>query len=299
MTLCDTPKHPNTRSYNRSLGARLSLARRILAIHASQPATALWRVFEVEAVLEQLQGEGRGLDLGCGDGTLGTILFQGVPGIQWTGLDIDPEDAALAEPMYARVYVASAAAIPEPDGAFDLVFSNSALEHMPEMDAVLTEVHRVLRPGGRLAFTVPEAAFRDQLFWPRLLRTFGLTRMADEYVRSLDIRVAHVNYLSPQEWQDRLARCGFHTDVQVSYLSRRAIGGWETLSNLTGGLAYLLFRGRKTPRQIQRSTGLVTTKSSFLGTLAYVALLPVLILIGMEQHPRNCGALYIEATKRG
>src|SRR3546814_7320114 len=67
----------------------------------------------------------------CGDGTLSTILLSRTPDIRWTGLDVDREDAGLAGVggLYERVHIASAAAIPEPDGAFDVVFSNSALEH--------------------------------------------------------------------------------------------------------------------------------------------------------------------------
>jgi SAM-dependent methyltransferase len=290
-------KSCGTHPYKRSLGARLALARRILASHCIQPATALWRVFEVEVVWERLRAHGRGLDLGCGDGTLATVLFQGVPDVRWTGLDIDPQDTALARHIHACVHLASAAAIPEPDGAFDLVFSNSALEHMEGLDPVLEEVRRVLHPGGRFVFTVPEASFRDQLLWPRLLRRIGMGTAARQYVRHLDARVAHVNYLSPAEWRDRLACHGFRTDIQESYLSRRVIGWWETLSNLTGGLAYRFARRRMTPRQIQRAAGLLESQPPWLGTIAFIALLPVLLITAAEPRPRCYGALYIEATK--
>ncbi len=225
------------------------------------------------------------------------MLLEEVPGVRWTGLDISPEDTTLAHPTYEQVHTASAAAIPEPDNAFDLVFSNSALEHMDGLDAVLHEVRRVLKPGGRFVFTVPEASFRDQLLWPRLLRRCGMGPLAERYVRHLDTRLAHVNYLSPAEWKERLARHGLRTEAQVAYLSRRAIGWWETLSNLTGGVAYLLARGRMTPRQIQRAAGILDSKRSWIGTLAYLAMLPVLVLTAMEAQPRNAGALYVEATK--
>ena len=83
----------------------------------------------------------------------------------------------------------------------------------------------------------------------------------------------------------------------MAYLSRRVIGWWETLSNMTGGAAYLLVRGRRSPRQIQRSAGLLTTKAQRFGTLSFAALLPVLLITAMENQPRSSGALYIEATK--
>jgi SAM-dependent methyltransferase len=42
-----------------------------------------------------------------------------------------------------------------PDAAFDLVLSSETLEHVPDLDAALGEIRRVLVPGGRHIFTVP------------------------------------------------------------------------------------------------------------------------------------------------
>jgi SAM-dependent methyltransferase len=51
--------------------------------------------------------------------------------------------------------IASAAALPLEDGAFDLVLCTQVLEHVPEPSDVLAECFRVLAPGGRIALTVP------------------------------------------------------------------------------------------------------------------------------------------------
>ena len=42
-----------------------------------------------------------------------------------------------------------------PDDAFDLVLTSESLEHVPDLDAALSEIRRVLVPGGRHIFTVP------------------------------------------------------------------------------------------------------------------------------------------------
>jgi SAM-dependent methyltransferase len=46
--------------------------------------------------------------------------------------------------------------IPFPDDSFDLVISNQVFEHVPDLDGVLDEVRRVLKPGGILLFLFPD-----------------------------------------------------------------------------------------------------------------------------------------------
>ena len=57
---------------------------------------------------------------------------------------------------YGRIdYVCDASAIPVPDGSFDAVLCTEMLEHVPDPVAVVRELGRVLRPGGRLMLTAP------------------------------------------------------------------------------------------------------------------------------------------------
>jgi ubiquinone/menaquinone biosynthesis C-methylase UbiE len=57
---------------------------------------------------------------------------------------------------YSRIdYVSDATAIPVPDGSFDAVLCTEVLEHVPEPIAVIREIGRILRPGGRLFLTAP------------------------------------------------------------------------------------------------------------------------------------------------
>ncbi len=87
------------------------------------------------------------LDLGCGDGQL-TVQIAAT-GATVTGVDASPQMAAAARARGVAADEASAESLPYPDQSFDVVFSNAVLHWARDQDAMLAEVRRVLRPGGR------------------------------------------------------------------------------------------------------------------------------------------------------
>ena len=100
----------------------------------------------------------RVLDLGSGAGTDSLVAAQMVgPEGSVTGIDMTPEmlakaSAAAAEMGASNVeFVESEAErLPFADGSFDVVISNGVIDLIPDKDAVFSELHRVLAPGGRL-----------------------------------------------------------------------------------------------------------------------------------------------------
>ncbi len=88
------------------------------------------------------------LDVGCGSQPYRSFL----PCSRYIGLDIDtPETRArgIAESFY------DGTRFPFPDASFDTVLCSQVLEHVFTPEAFLTEIRRVLRPGGVLLLTVP------------------------------------------------------------------------------------------------------------------------------------------------
>jgi SAM-dependent methyltransferase len=92
---------------------------------------------------------GRLADVGCG-----LRPYQAcVPaGVSYLGVDVS---AGGSRPDVCAV----AAMLPFADASFDTVLCTQVLEHVPDPAAVLHEIGRVLRPGGRLILTAPQTWF--------------------------------------------------------------------------------------------------------------------------------------------
>lgn len=87
------------------------------------------------------------LDLGCGDGQLTQRIA--ATGARVMGVDASPEMVVAARARGIEADQANAESLPYADGIFDAVFSNAALHWMRNQDAMLAQVRRVLKPGGR------------------------------------------------------------------------------------------------------------------------------------------------------
>lgn len=161
------------------------------------------------------------LDLGCGDGHFATAAFNKP---LFSGLDLD--DAMVRMAGEARAYdypmVASATEIPFADESFNSVVANCVVEHIPDIEAVLRETARVLRPNGRFVFGVPSENFADMLLGTTLLRTLGLEGAALAYGDWFNTHSQHFHTDSPQVWFERLTRHGFTLEHHEYYISEPA-----------------------------------------------------------------------------
>jgi SAM-dependent methyltransferase len=111
--------------------------------------------------LLQLSSSSSVLEIGCGSGGYAVHLAKRI-GCQVLGLDINSDGIrnakALAEKdkLRARVKLEQcdvSQRLPVEDNAFDAIYSNDVLCHIPRRSQVLSDLRRVLKPGGRLLFS--------------------------------------------------------------------------------------------------------------------------------------------------
>lgn len=110
----------------------------------------------IPACLDEVPWRGkRVLEIGLGQGADSEQLIN--RGAIWSGLDLTPASVervkarlTLKNLPHDRLVCGSALDIPYDSGSFDYVFSHGVLHHIPEIHRAQKEIHRVLRPGGRL-----------------------------------------------------------------------------------------------------------------------------------------------------
>jgi ubiquinone/menaquinone biosynthesis C-methylase UbiE len=108
------------------------------------------------------------LDVGCGTGSFIVLLAQTAAPVRSVGLDMAAgmcergweKTARLHLADRVRFVVADAERLPMGEAVFDVVTCSNSFHHYPDQAAVLNQMHRVLKPGGRLIIL---DGFRDNV----------------------------------------------------------------------------------------------------------------------------------------
>ena len=206
------------------------------------------RRFVASASLDHVQ---RMLDLACGTGTVSELLTEAAPTAHLNGVDRDPIQIELCQKRFRRLGyevcegfelaedwrhekpiltfgVGSADDLPFPEQAFDCVTISHAIHLLPDQDRLLSEIVRVLKPGGLFGFNtafyagcMPSGSDRVYLDWIRLatehIQKENESRVAANQppikrVRGTAQRGARNRWESPPQWSERLAARGLRTE---------------------------------------------------------------------------------------
>ncbi len=179
----------------------------------------------------QIELPGPMLDLGCGDGHFAQMTFDKPQEERPFTVGIDPWWGPLQKAQhsgqYAQVMQGMGNRLPFPDNCFGSAISNSVLEHIPDVQPVLDEVGRVLKPGGYLVITMPSHYFTQNLGGAAFFEKLGLPGLAGRYRQLFNFISRHAHTDAAEVWADRLARAGFTVERWQYYFSTRALRALE------------------------------------------------------------------------
>jgi ubiquinone/menaquinone biosynthesis C-methylase UbiE len=130
---------------------------------ALQPSAVARLKFVREAVEAVSLERATVADLGCGSGMILCEVLKLKPRWRGHGLDISPAAINYARRLAEHKRVAARASfqasdinrLPFETRSLDLVIASEVIEHLPEPERVISEIARVLRPGGQLILTMP------------------------------------------------------------------------------------------------------------------------------------------------
>jgi len=147
------------RQYVRQLFATIADRYDLITRVLSYGQDARWKA-RLVSMAEVRAGE-RALDLACGTGDIAFAVA--ARGARAVGLDITHRMLQLAQAKSpaARFITGDMTSLPIRSASFDLVTTGYGLRNVPDLDAAIDEIARVLRPGGRLLsldFNRPESA---------------------------------------------------------------------------------------------------------------------------------------------
>ncbi len=176
-------------------------------------------------------------DLGSGDGHFASVAFS-----KKVDVGMDPWAAPTLEAKRRQAYqslvLGDGLAIPFPTASFGSVISTSVLEHIAEIDPVLREVYRILKPGGKFVFCVPNHRFPEKLWGRMVLNSLGLQQLGNSYSRLFNRIARHAHTDSPTVWQTRLEGAGMELIDTWDYFPPEALYVLEWGHPL--GLPYLI-----------------------------------------------------------
>jgi trans-aconitate 2-methyltransferase len=191
---------------------------------------------------------GRAVDLGCGTGELTRELHRHTEAAETVGLDTS--DAMLAK---AAGFVADGLRFERRDiGVFapaepyDLVFSNAAYHWVPDHPRLLERLTRAVKPGGQLAFQVP-----DNFDHPSH-RAAERAASEEPFKSALGGGAHPRNVLAPEQYASILDRLGYHEPTVRLQIYGHRLDSREGVVKWVEGSLLSEYRRRLTPNLYTR-----------------------------------------------
>lgn len=181
-------------------------------------ALAIERTWECQ-ILSQETFSQPVLDIGCGEGMFAEKLF-----VDNIAVGIDPNAKELVRAKtyhkYDQLIECFGDAVPFPDKNFPCIFSNSVMEHIPDIGNVLDEMHRLLGDDGVVYLTLPTNKFETYTFTYQILSRIGLRGLAKKYTAFFNKFWHHYHCYSAEDWKKLFQKHNLDVVESFEYASQ-------------------------------------------------------------------------------
>lgn len=176
------------------------------------------------------------LDIGCGEGMYAKILFQNKVDV---GIDPNREEINRAKKYnaYNELICCYGDKIPKPDKSFSTIFSNSVLEHIPDLKPVLIEAHRLLADNGRFYVTIPTDHFEQNTVITKILQFLRLKTLETRYRKFFNRFWQHYHCYNITDWSKLFDECGFFVEKSITYCPTR-VGIFNDINSPLASFAF-------------------------------------------------------------
>lgn len=182
------------------------------------------------------------LDLGIGDGHFNTVTF---PFSIDIGVDPSFDSLIASQTTHGSKQAVCAAGdhLPFSGSLFPSAFSNSVLEHIQNVDLVLTELKRLIKPKGLLVISVPNDNFTNNLSLGKFFLDLGLRKWASAYQRFFNRISRHYHPDPVNVWAKRIKDAGFEILDTWNYFNERALSilEWGHLFGIPSWISKKIF----------------------------------------------------------
>lgn len=192
---------------------------------------ALWRAVEAKH-LGRVHLPKPIIDIGCGFGEFAVAYAEEPIDM---GIDLCARDlyTATKTGKYKNVTWADARDLPFMDNSYGSIFSISTLEHIENSDKVLSELYRVLKPGGILFLTLETDEVDKATFYRPFLERNGLRWLSAYLSKEYNTLFHRHSLLSKKEWITKVKKAGFDIDISKDIISSKVTRMFDMLLPLS------------------------------------------------------------------
>lgn len=192
------------------------------------------------AVLDRIgleSAELRALDIGCGGGFMAEEFAR--IGCRVVGIDPSPVSIRTARrhassDLKIEYVVAAGEQLPLSDQSFDVAYCCDVLEHVSDLDLVIQETARILKPGGLYLFDTINRTTASKMLVIKVMQDWRLTRVVDTELHSWEM------FIKPTELEETLRRHALRLGeiTGLGPRSNKAALLWNFLQNRRGRITF-------------------------------------------------------------